>query len=75
MRITAQLHDAVAEALAKAQSEGVLPAAGASEIAIEQPKSEGHGDFATSLPLRLARTMKMAPQAIANLGCGKKRNR
>lgn len=65
MRITTQLHDAVAEALSTAQSEGVLPAAGASEIAIEQPKQEGHGDFATSLPLRLARTMKMAPQAIA----------
>ena len=65
MRITAQLHDAISEALSTAQSNGVLPAAGASEISIEQPKSDGHGDFATSLPLRLARTMKMAPSAIA----------
>jgi arginyl-tRNA synthetase len=65
MRITDQLRDAVAEALAAAQDKGVLPAAGASEIAIEQPRDQGHGDFATSLPLKLARTMKMAPAVIA----------
>jgi arginyl-tRNA synthetase len=65
MRITAQLRDVVAEALSAAQSAGVLPAAGASEITIEQPRDEGHGDFATNLPLRLARTMEMAPPVIA----------
>jgi len=65
MRITDQLRDAVAEALAAAQAQGVLPAAGASEIAIEQPRDQGHGDFATSLPLKLARTLKMAPPVIA----------
>jgi arginyl-tRNA synthetase len=65
MRITDQLRDAVAEALAAAQDKGVLPAAGASEIAIEQPRDQGHGDFATSLPLKLARTMKMVPAVIA----------
>ncbi len=65
MRITDQLRDAVAEALTAAQDKGVLPAAGASEIAIEQPRDQGHGDFATSLPLKLARTMKMAPAVIA----------
>jgi len=65
MRITDQLRDAVAEALAAAQAHGVLPSAGASEIAIEQPRDQGHGDFATSLPLKLARTMKMAPPVIA----------
>jgi arginyl-tRNA synthetase len=65
MRITDQLRDAVAEALTAAQDKGVLPAAGASEIAIEQPRDQGHGDFATSLPLKLARTMKMAPGVIA----------
>jgi len=65
MRITDQLRDAVAEALAAAQAQGVLPSAGASEITIEQPRDQGHGDFSTSLPLKLARTMKMAPPAIA----------
>jgi arginyl-tRNA synthetase len=65
MRITDQLRDAVTEALTAAQAQGVLPAAGASEIAIEQPRDQGHGDFATSLPLKLARTMKMAPPVIA----------
>jgi arginyl-tRNA synthetase len=65
MRITVQLRDAVAEALSVAQTAGALPAAGASEITIEQPRDDGHGDFATNLPLRLARTMKMAPPAIA----------
>ena len=65
MRITDQLRDAIAEALTAAQAQGVLPAAGASEIVIEQPRDQGHGDFATSLPLKLARTMKMAPPVIA----------
>jgi arginyl-tRNA synthetase len=65
MRITDQLRDAVAEALAAAQAQGELPSAGASEITIDQPRDQGHGDFATSLPLKLARTMKMAPAVIA----------
>ena len=65
MRITDQLRDAVVEALAAAQSQGVLPSAGAFEVTIEQPRDQGHGDFATSLPLKLARTMKMAPPVIA----------
>ncbi|MDA1256841.1 MAG: arginine--tRNA ligase [Chloroflexi bacterium] len=66
MRITVQLRDAVAEALTAAQAAGALPAAGAADIAIEQPRDQGHGDFATNLPLRLARAMKMAPPAIAS---------
>ena len=65
MRIAVQLRDSVAEALSVAQAEGKLPAAGSAEIAIEQPRDQGHGDFATNLPLRLARAMKMAPPAIA----------
>ena len=65
MRIIAQLRDAVAEALSAAQAGGKLPAAGSAEITVEQPRDQGHGDFATNLPLRLARAMQMAPPAIA----------
>jgi arginyl-tRNA synthetase len=66
MSITSQLREAVAEALSAAQAEGKLPAAGSADIVIEQPRDLAHGDFTTSLPLRLARAMRLAPAEIAN---------
>ncbi len=65
MQITDQLATLVSEALDSAQSSGVLPAAGDVGIKIERPKLAEHGDFSTSLPLSLARTMRMAPLEIA----------
>ncbi|MEE8045882.1 MAG: arginine--tRNA ligase [Dehalococcoidia bacterium] len=65
MQITDTLAALVAEALESAQSAGTLPAAGDVEIKIERPKLAEHGDFSTSLPLALARSMRMAPLQIA----------
>jgi len=65
MQITATLSKLVSEALESTQSSGSLPAAGDVEIKIERPKLAEHGDFSTSLPLALARTMRMAPMQIA----------
>ncbi|MCH8116127.1 MAG: arginine--tRNA ligase, partial [Chloroflexi bacterium] len=65
MQITDTLATLVAEALETVQTSGVLPAAGDVEIKIERPKLAEHGDFSTSLPLALARTMRMAPLQIA----------
>lgn len=55
----------VKDAVAAAQSSGALPAAGDVEVVIEKPQDPSHGDFSTSLPLKLARAMRMAPLEIA----------
>lgn len=65
MRITDTLATLVSEALESAQASGSLPAAGDVDVKIERPKLAEHGDFSTSLPLALARSMRMAPLQIA----------
>ena len=65
MQITQILAKLVAEAVESAQTTGVLPAAGEVDIKIERPKLAEHGDFSTSLPLTLARTMRLPPIQIA----------
>jgi arginyl-tRNA synthetase len=65
MQITDTLATLVSEALESAQTSGSLPAAGDVDIKIERPKLAEHGDFSTSLPLALARSMRMAPLQIA----------
>lgn len=67
MQITDTLAALVAEALESVQTSGVLPAAGDVEIKIERPKLAEHGDFSTSLPLALARSMRMPPLQIAEV--------
>src|SRR4030042_6791741 len=60
-----KLAKALEQAARKAQQEGLLAATALPEIIVERPQNPGHGDYASSLPLKLARTTKMAPQAIA----------
>ena len=55
----------VAQGVEEAQRSGVLPQFSVPEIEIERPQLLEHGDFATSLPLRLARAARMSPMAIA----------
>jgi len=49
----------------KAQKEGALGPAALPEVLVERPQSSEHGDFASGLALKLARTMRMPPMAIA----------
>ncbi len=53
------------QAVLKAQQEGALASAALPEVLIEHPQNPEHGDFASGLPLKLARSMKMSPMAIA----------
>ena len=53
------------QAVLKAQQEGALAAATLPEVLIEHPQNPEHGDFASGLPLRMARAMRMSPLAIA----------
>ena len=63
------VRDRVAEivrlALIAAQSADELPSVPVDDIAVERPQNAEHGDFATSLPLKLARPMRMNPLQIA----------
>ncbi|MEA3442318.1 MAG: arginine--tRNA ligase [Chloroflexota bacterium] len=53
------------QAVLAVQEQGVLAAAALPEIIIEHPQNPEHGDFASGLPLKLARSMKMPPMVIA----------
>jgi arginyl-tRNA synthetase len=60
-KLTTLLTDAVE----KAQTAGKLPNVALPDITIERPQNPEHGDYATNLPLRLARVMGNNPMAIA----------
>ncbi len=51
----------VEEAVSRARDAGDLPAVALPEIVIERPQRPEHGDYATSLPLRLARAAGAKP--------------
>jgi arginyl-tRNA synthetase len=48
-----------------AQQSGKIPAVNLPEVAIERPQNSGHGDYASSYPLKLARAARVNPMAIA----------
>ena len=52
-------------ALTEAQRAGSLPSADVDEVPLERPQKPENGDFASSLPLKLARAMRMSPMKIA----------
>jgi len=55
----------VQEAVKKAQADGALPPAAVNEISIERPQHPEHGDYASNLPLKLAKLMGKPPMQIA----------
>jgi len=52
-------------AVEEAQRRGVLPQVGVPEVAVEHPQNPDHGDYASSLPLKLARSARTSPMDIA----------
>lgn len=61
------LHDIIKESIRKAIDSGELPIESVTEIPLEQPKEEAHGDIACPLALVLARQAKMSPREIAQI--------
>lgn len=57
----------VAAALEQANRDGAISVDTAPEIEIERPNNPEHGDFATNLPLRLARAARANPMQLAEL--------
>jgi len=53
------------QAVKEAQERGLLPQGTLAEVTVEHPQNPEHGDFATGLPLRLARSVRLNPLEIA----------
>ena len=58
---------AVAAALEKANRDGAISVDSVPDIEVERPNNPDHGDFATNLPLRLARAARANPIQLAQL--------
>ncbi|MHB8086044.1 MAG: arginine--tRNA ligase [Dehalococcoidia bacterium] len=76
MSFRKQLADTLEKAFIKAKEKGLMGDANLPEITIERPAKPEHGDFASSLPLKLARLTGMKPMDIAetliqNIGSAK----
>jgi arginyl-tRNA synthetase len=67
MLIRHEMARLVEEAVGKAQEGGDLPAVALPEVTVEHPAREEHGDYAASLPMKLARAAKLDPLAIAEI--------
>ncbi|HXH22215.1 MAG TPA: arginine--tRNA ligase [Dehalococcoidia bacterium] len=65
MTIRSEIARLVDEAAKAAQAAGEIPPVGLPEPAVERPARPEHGDYASSLPMRLARTARQAPLALA----------
>jgi arginyl-tRNA synthetase len=66
MNLFADLRGLVFEALAKLETEGVLPAGlDTRNVAVEPPRDPLHGDMATNAAMVLAKPAKMKPRDIA----------
>jgi arginyl-tRNA synthetase len=55
----------ITDAIMAAQADGALPSFAAPVVEIERPREAGHGDFSTSVAMKLAREARMAPLKIA----------
>ncbi|MBI2936384.1 MAG: arginine--tRNA ligase, partial [Chloroflexi bacterium] len=65
MHVKDLIRQRLEEALAEAQRRGSIPQAPPPDEFVERPQNLSHGDFASSLPLKLARSLRMNPMRIA----------
>jgi arginyl-tRNA synthetase len=65
-----EIEKLVAGAIRAAQDAGQIPAVGAPDPLVERAGRPEHGDYASSLPLRLARTARMNPMELAGVIAG-----
>lgn len=62
-QLAAQIQAAIAEAFARGEISGDVPAS----ITLERPKNRDHGDYATSIALQLAKAAGKNPREIATI--------
>ena len=63
--LTTRLNELILCSIKTAQEFKSLPNVPIDKFTVERPQNAAHGDFATGVPLKLAKSMKMAPLAIA----------
>ncbi len=68
--IRQRIIELLAAAANRAQESGKLPPVAVTEITIEHPQNPAHGDYASSLPLKLGRATGTNPLAIAEAMVG-----
>ena len=61
-----ELRQVIADAVQRAQADGQLPSVGVPDFVVERPANAEHGDYASSLALRMARAARMPPMTIAS---------
>ena len=61
-----ELRQIVLQATERAQADQQLPSVAVPDVVVERPAHQAHGDYATSLPLRMARAARMEPLGIAS---------
>jgi len=61
-----KLIELLTQATVEARQSGKLPSVALPEVVIERPQNSEHGDYASSLPLKLARATGINPLTIAN---------
>ncbi|MFC1956954.1 arginine--tRNA ligase [Chloroflexota bacterium] len=60
-----KIEELLAQAASKAQQQGKLPLVVLPPATVEHPQNPEHGDYASSLPLKLARAISAKPLSIA----------
>ena len=65
-----KIAELLSQAVKQAVEKELLPSVALSDIAVEHPQNPEHGDYASSLPLKLSRAMRMNPLAIAETLAG-----
>ncbi len=65
MMIKEQIAALLAQAVQEAQASGSIPGVPVPPAPVERPQRAEHGDYASSLPMRLARAASMSPLEIA----------
>lgn len=71
MTVRQEIADLIDAAARAAQEAGEIPPVVLPEPAVERPSRPEHGDYASSLPLRLARSARLNPMALAELIAGR----
>ncbi|HSP54056.1 MAG TPA: arginine--tRNA ligase [Dehalococcoidia bacterium] len=65
--IRQDIEQLVLAAVRRAQDAGALPSFTVPDAGVDRPQRPEHGDYASSLPMRLARTARMSPLEIAKV--------
>lgn len=56
----------ILDAASAAHEKGILPSPDFSEVVLEEPKADSHGDLSTNMAMQMAKTQRMAPRKIAD---------